>query len=74
MEFSRHQIWLWCLHDNEIIAKRAALFLITTAAENNPLARASRLNRYQIQGRQPQGVQQSTWQQRRNRRRWADSR
>ena len=36
MRFSRHQIWLRCLHDNESIAKRAALFLITTAAENNP--------------------------------------
>ena len=74
MKFSRHQLWLLCLHDNESIAKRAALFLITTAAENNPLARASRLNRHQTQGRQPQGVQRSTWQQRRNRRRCADSR
>ena len=36
MKFSRHQLWLLCLHDNESIAKRAALFLITTAAENNP--------------------------------------
>jgi len=59
MKFSRHQIWLRCLHDNESIAKRAALFLITTAAEDNPLARASRLNRHQTQGRQPQGVQRS---------------
>ena len=74
MKFSRHQIWLRCLHDNESIAKRAALFLITTAAENNPLARASRLNRHQTQRRQLQGVQRSTWQQRRNRRRCADSR
>ena len=37
MKFSRHQIWLLCLHDNEIIAKRAALFLTTTAAEQPPL-------------------------------------